>query len=248
MNSIDDMKFYVRKNLIRTLAQGMIVISVIGLLALLVSSVLPAWREGTDYKVQLAEAQETLTAQAQANQDSALSTSRKLSSLQTKLDQNASAFLSESEAAALLNTVYHYADQSNVKIDNVQAVTPHVSSKQTPTPGVFEMQIFRLEASGHVSDLLDFVSRFKEAPAPAVSIHNLSITAKKQSDGVIFDLTMDLVIYTSPYASGHGSPETPQTQASLAPTLAPAASQTELPATTVSAVATATPTAALSTP
>ena len=167
-------------------------------------------------------------------------------------------FLTQSEAEQVLKRIYDYAYSRGVRVTSLQAQQP----AQPAQPGQsangadvapYSANLFQLQVTGGVANLIDFISRFREASLPSVNIVSMSVA---QIDNEA-QLTMALQIYTSPYASGqalNNMPTLPQTADAgaptatltpIPPTATPTATSTDIPptATPVPPTFTATPSA-----
>ena len=125
---------------------------------------------------------------------------------------------------------------------SLQAQQPH-SPRRRSRQRPYATHLFQLQVSGGVANLIDFISRFREASLPEINIVSMSVT-QADNQG---QLTMALQIVTSPYASGHALDNMP----TVPPTLDVTATATLLPSATPTATPippTATPIPATQTP
>jgi tetratricopeptide (TPR) repeat protein len=159
---------------------------------------LEARRENADQAAQV-EQQILMTRQSEPDQTSE-DIEAALATAEAEVDQAADVFFADAQAASLLDSLYEYADESDVEIVSLQNVpvagegeTETVTQTQT---AVFEANAFQLEALGTVADLLDFVSRIREAASPSFAIQNASVTTEDRGP----TLTLDFTIYTSPFS------------------------------------------------
>ena len=189
-----------------------IVIITIGYFMFIRLSVLPHLQTRGELTSQLTSAErELLEAQAsQGNTSDGLK--QEVATAQARLDTAANAFLNESEAADVLNSLYQYASESGVEITDLQTQPgPEEEGK-----GIYDARTFRLQVEGAVSKLVDFVSRIKEASVESLVINNVNIVEGED----INTLTMDITLYTSPFGS--------ETTGSVTPGVTPPATPTSL--------------------
>lgn len=171
---------------------------------------------------------------AQNDNDNIVILNRQISGLQEAMDEASSVFLTKRESEQVLDRLYAYAYSRGVRVTNLQAQQPAQQRAQTDTP--YETSLYQLQVTGGVANLIDFVARFQEASLPSVNIVSMAIT--RSNDQAL--LTMGLLIYTSPYASGGALDQFP----TPLPTLVPSATATFTltPSPTLTPTATASPT------
>lgn len=132
---------------------------------------------------------------------------------QAALDEAASIFLSEAEAAEVLNRLYQYADESDVEIvslqergaGEVEAEGTGAGEEKQEKKDTYDVRVFRLQVEGTPSDLIAFVSRIEEAAYKGFVITNVNIAEGEERP----ILTMDITLYTSPYSPGAAVQATP---------------------------------------
>jgi len=100
-----------------------------------------------------------------------------------------------------LNKLYRYAIESEVEITDLQT-QPNPSEEEK---GAYDVGQFRLQASGILHNLVDFVSRIEEAALESFVISNVNITGDEEQR----TLNMNIALYTSPYSSGAAVSPTP---------------------------------------
>ena len=111
---------------------------------------------------------------------------------EAELEKAAQAFLTESQAAELLDAVYQYSGESGVEILRLEN-RPSPEEKSD----VYDARLFELEVVGALPSLMDFVSRIKEASHKSVHLSEVSVPKAEMEP---HRLIMNIVIYTSPYA------------------------------------------------
>jgi len=192
---------------------ALVAVIVIGLADVLFARkfVLPAWQNKRDLAYQVASAKKALEEARRVQEASPDALRKQIEEAQATLDEVASAFLSDSQAAEALNRLYQYAGESQVEIASLRTIPiPELTEK-----GAYDVRAFRLEASGTLPNLVDFISRIEEARFDSFIISNVNIT---ESEGRHI-LYTDVILYTSPYSSGavvKPTPGVPVTPTSLA--------------------------------
>ncbi|MBC7236159.1 MAG: hypothetical protein H5T69_09970 [Chloroflexi bacterium] len=160
---------------------------------LILLTIVPKAREVQAKTEQLRAAHQELVAVAASWQEQKEKLSAELTSLEKRLDEQQGLFISKLMAAQVLDTVYQCADLCHVTIVQME-------NQPGPKKGVdtlYDVETFRLEAYGGVSDLLYFVGLVHDrVDHQAFVLRNLSIAEKKDRHV----LTMDLVLYTSALA------------------------------------------------
>ena len=142
-----------------------------------------------------------------------------------ELQKQALGFLTEAQAAEVLDKLYQYTEESDVEILRLESKPSageegqpssegegqpstegkgEASSEDKAQPApeakkneLYDTRAFQVEVMGMLPDLTDFVSRIKEASRKSVRIDNVNIPESEQEP---HHLTMDITIYTSPYA------------------------------------------------
>ena len=157
------------------------------------SSIIPPWRERGDLASQLDATEKELEKAQKAQEANPDKLRQQIEAAQTRLNDVASAFLSDSQAAETRNKLYQYASESQVEIANLQTLPP--PEEET---SAYDVTKFHLEATGSLPDLMDFLSRIKEASFESFVMTNVNITEGEEQNA----LSMDITLYTSPYSFG----------------------------------------------
>ena len=173
------------------------------------SSIIPPWREKGDLASQLDATEKELEKAQKAQESSPDQLRKQIEAAQARLSDVASAFLSDSQAAETRNKLYQYASESQVEIANLQTLPPPEEESSA-----YDVTKFRLEATGSLPDLMDFLSRIEEAKFESFVMTNVNITEGEGQNA----LSMDITLYTSPYSFGAVVQPTP----SVAPLATPA--------------------------
>ena len=228
MNSPEspDLKKYIPtgERLYTLLAVFAIILIAFGCLLFTQFAILPQLQARSQLRAQLASAQQKLVESRKAQEKTPDNLKQQLVAAQAALNESAQVFLSDSQAADALNRLYQYAGESGVKIANMQA-----QSNPAKGSNAYDIRTFRLQVEGLSVNLIRFVAQINEAALPGYVISNVNI-AEGQTTSV---LTMDVALYTSPYASAAGpSPAVTPTVQFITPT---PASATPMPTATLTA-------------
>jgi len=180
------------------------------------ASLLPQLQARDKLLSQLASAEQKLVEARKAQEKNPEQLRAQLATAQAALNEAGSLFLTDSKAAEAMNNLYLYAGQGGVTILSLQTLPSPKQGK-----GAYDVRTFRLQAEGDTPNLTRFVALIKEASLPGYVISNVSIT----DGGKLRRLTMDITLYTSPYASAAVATARPMT-ATLPPGPRPGATPT----------------------
>lgn len=188
---------YLRSNFKSLLPKLLIVIFLLMNALFVMLSFLPEWNANQDTSQQLEQSKETAAAKIAREEESSpiQGLQNQIDAAQTRLVTAAANFLTEEQADSFLNSLYTNANTSGVQITGLRSQEP------TPPPAsaaAYDIRVITLQVSGSAPRLVDFVARTRESAVPAVTISNLNI-AESTPESL---LTMDILLYTSPYASG----------------------------------------------
>jgi hypothetical protein len=218
-----------RQRLFALLPLLIICATILGLVMFGITNIAKPFQSYQNTAIQVTAVQATLTAQQeQAESSSDLDLlQRRLETSESELAENASVFMTPEQAANILQTLYSYADLSGVEISALQTqdtsrgnqadASSNIKSTRagnnsgnqpvrTEVPAAYSVQALRLQVSGALPDLMSFITRIREATIPGVNINNLMM--KESVEGNL--LLMDILIYTSPLASGEAYQNLPQ--------------------------------------
>ena len=180
---------------------ALVVVIVMALANILVvwKFVLPAWQDRKELTSQLASAEKDLAEALKAQEASPDELRKQVEAAQAKLDDVASVFLSDSQAAEALNRLYQYAIESQVEITDLQTQpAPPEEEKDS-----YDVRELRLQAAGTLPNLVDFVTRIEEAQLESFAINSMNITQGEEGEEQKqHTLSMDIALYTSPYSAG----------------------------------------------
>ncbi|MBP6470729.1 MAG: hypothetical protein KBE23_18525 [Chloroflexi bacterium] len=195
MDVLYDIRDTIRSNMLSVLAIAFIAITLIWFAYFLSANILPQWAARQELAAQVLAMQQTTHQGEQAQQNSAAALQAQLADSQTKLNATTGAFLSEAQAAAILDSLYRYAASSSVTITGLQAQS---AAEPVAPDALYSVQSFAVQMTGPVLQLLDFLGRFQETTWPGVSLKDVKLA---QGEGQS-TLAMSLALYTSPFATG----------------------------------------------
>lgn len=194
MNSLSDVRDYIQAHFYSLLAAVLLTVIGLGLLYLVAVSIVPQLGQRVELATELASAEVAWQSLQQEQAGEPGRVQGQVEAAQTRLSETATIFLSETQAADLLDNLYQYAAESGVTITEMLAQpVPQVEEKP-----VYDARTFRLVAQGSVSQLLAFITRIREAGLTSVVLSNVAIT--EAAEGTT--LTLDMTLYTSPLATG----------------------------------------------
>lgn len=182
-------------------AAGIIVAAVLGNVLFVGFSIVPQWRTRNQLASEVARAHHQL--EVQREEKSADRLEEQLVAARDQLEQAASVFFSESEAADVLGRLYRYADERGVEIVTLEG-SPDPKSEEN---SVYDVRTFRLQAVGTVPALVDFVSHIREAASKTFQVDNVNIAEGEHGHS----LTLGFALYTSSYSSGAAAEPAPDT-------------------------------------
>ena len=223
MDVLYDLRDTLRENLLSVLAAAFIVVTLAWFAYFLAANVLPQWAARQELAAQVLAAQQGVRQEEQSQANSVQALQEQLTSTQGQLDAATGSFLSESQAAAILDSLYRYAAESSVTITGVQA---QPATEPAATDALYSVQSFDVQVTGPVPQLLDFLGRFQESTWPGVGVSGLVLAqAEGQST-----LRLTLMLYTSPFAVGAAPTAEPFLE------IAPGAAVSTVPAADVTAL------------
>jgi tetratricopeptide (TPR) repeat protein len=202
------------RRLYSLLAIVAMILAVLGDLLFVRFSIMPRWQARNELAAQLVAAEQELLEARRAEDEDPDKLKEQLEAAQAELDEVASLFFSESQAAEVLNNLYQCASESGVEILNLQSQPgPGEGSEEGEKKELYDVKTFQLRVTGSVPSLIAFVSRIEEATFESFAISNVSVAEGER----LHNLTMDITLYTSPYSSGASEPVPPD----LVPTATP---------------------------
>ncbi|MCA9899675.1 MAG: LysM peptidoglycan-binding domain-containing protein [Anaerolineales bacterium] len=210
---------YLRENLFTVLAIVIMALLVVGYLVFTVRTLVPNWQQRTELAAASATVEAAYADRAAQQQAVAGQISQQIETAQADFDETANRFLTEAQAAAFLDGLYDSASQTAVTITELQAQAVPQGAAVGGEKPVYDTRQFRLEVTGALSQLTQFVGRIQQTAVPSVSLQNLAITEGQAENLAV--LTLDLLLYTSPFSTGESVANLPDplptTQATAVP-------------------------------
>ncbi|MBI5958737.1 MAG: hypothetical protein HY866_08380 [Chloroflexi bacterium] len=176
----------------------LIVLLVLGNIGLGAALLGPAWLEYNDLSSQVNARQQALDNSITNQQGNAEVIELQLTRAETSMTEAGRVFLSGAEADSILNNLYGYASSVGVEITDLQLQAPPEGEADNENSDLYDVRTFRLQIEGGIPQIVGFMALFQEASVPAVALKNLNLTQGETRD----ILTMDMLLYTSPYAPG----------------------------------------------
>lgn len=163
---------------------------------------LPQWTLRAELMRQIPVAEAALQAAAQTGQPPEDMQVR-VTAAEVALAQRANVFLTTLQAREITRQWHDAAAQYGVIIVELQALP----APATPHKPVYDRRAFRLTATGAARDLVAFTGALRAAALPTVVIENLQLNAPDTA--VSGTLTLELALYTSPFAANETLPLNP---------------------------------------
>lgn len=189
--------------LVTILAVVLMVAIFVGFFVFFNASILPKLKARDELVTELMAAERDIQS-VDPSQSGSSQLEQEVATAQSRLDAAAGFFLDEAEAAQVLSNLYQLAAESQIEITDLQTQpVPEGEGKS-----IYDARTFRLQAEGDAASLIDFVSRLRGKTAGKLTIANVNMV---ESEGTNI-LSMDLTLYTSPYAASPSPGVTPTPQ------------------------------------
>jgi len=186
-----------KERLYRPIALLLILLLVLGIFALVLFSLLPKARTRGALITRLVGVEQAIALEKTMQAEVPTRVAEQLRIAEARRAEAANVFLSETEANMALNQLYHYARISGVTIVELKAQsTPNVA----PT-AIANVLRFSLQITGTLPRLMNFLARIKETSRPGFALTNVAVQAEKER----YIARMDVVLYTSSYATSADS-------------------------------------------
>ncbi len=173
---------------------GMLCLGLIGYAMFASARIVPAVRTWHALTEEVESARHALGEARGAQAQSPETLRKQVTSAESRLRDAAAILLPEAEAADVVARLQRCATESGVTLTALQGQP----ARREAGPATYDLRTFRVQATGPLVELEDFVSRVGAISPHGLLISNLSIVEGKQGH----TLTMDLTMYASPYAEG----------------------------------------------
>ncbi len=215
MNSLGDLREFARRNRAAVAAGVLIIIAVLVHLAYFITTIGPGLRTRSELDTSLTTARQDLAKARQVEAETPDSLRDQINTAQASLISSLKVFLTDAQVNQIITSLYQSAAASAVTIVDLQTQPGPGSSDQD----AYQATAVRLQVQGHARQLVEFVSRVREASATSFAINSVSIAA-----GDIVDvLALEATLYSSRFASGEALfVGQPATDAGTTPFITPA--------------------------
>jgi len=197
MNAPVDRQGFVRSNLHVLAAVVLTIAALFGCGLLFFGSLLPHANARNLIAAQVVGAEQSLadTQSVQAQTPDRLRA--QIAAAQAALAPAYDALLTDLQAGMILNGLYQYAGATGVTIT-------HLQNQTASAPGdrpAYRIITVRLQAQGAARNLIDFVTRIREAASKSFVFNAINVIVTNERSNV---LLLDITLYTSPNATGKG--------------------------------------------
>lgn len=213
-----------RENTAVVLPVAIIGLLLLGYLVFTFGTLLPRWRQHTELTAASATVEADFEARTVQQQTAGGQVSTQIVAAQATFDALANRFLTEAQAAAFLAGLYDSAAETAVTVVDLQAQTVAPDAAAAGEKPVYDTRQFRLVAEGDLVQLNEFVGHIEQTAVPGINLENLVITQGGDDSADV--LTLDLLLYTSPFSTGEAVAEQPDSLDTPAPTQLPQPSPT----------------------
>jgi LysM repeat protein len=204
MDQLNSLRERLTTNRLLTILAVVLMVGIlVGFFLFFNASILPKLKTRDELAARLMAAERDIQS-ADPSQGGSSQLEQEVATAQARLDAAAGFFLDESEAAQALSALYQLAAENQIEIIDLQTQPVPESDEKS----VFDARTFRLQAEGDVGRLIEFVSGIRGGTVGNLSIANVNLV---ESEGMNL-LSMDLTLYTSPYAAGPSPGVTPTPQ------------------------------------
>lgn len=210
---------HLRENRFTALAVVLIALLLFGYLVFILFSIVPRWQQRADLLATIATVESVTTDRTAQQQSVAGQISQQIETAQVGFDQQVNRFLTEAQAVAFLAGLYDSAAATAVSVVDLQAQTVPQSDTIAEGKPVYDVRRFHLVAEGKLPDLNTFVGHLKQTAVASINLQNLLVATGEA--GLPDVLTVDLLLYTSPYSTGESVADLPDLVATPAATAAP---------------------------
>jgi LysM repeat protein len=208
-------------NPLAVVAAGLIVLSITGYIWLLGYQILPSRDVDDRLSAQLADARKALADRQASQTQSPAVIGTRVAVAQATLKGELSAFVPDSQVSVVIDTLYGAARATGVAVADLQSQ----SKAGAGLPGLYQVTIVHVQVSGSSRQVLDFGTQLREVLARGVLVSSLGVQGTESAS----TLSMELSIYSSPFASGQPGTATGSGEATATPTATATATPTQTP-------------------
>ncbi len=194
MNAPSDLREFARRNLYVLLAGALVIVILLIHLIYFTTTMDPGLRARSELDAALATARQDLANARQVEVETPDSLTDQINAAQASLLSSLKIFLTDSQVSQIINSLYQHAGSSAVTIVDLQTQP----SPDTSGQNVYQATAVRLQVQGRARQLVEFVSRLREASATGFVINGMNIAR----GDVVDVLTLDVTLYSSRFATG----------------------------------------------
>ncbi|HLF25107.1 MAG TPA: LysM peptidoglycan-binding domain-containing protein [Anaerolineae bacterium] len=194
MTLVQNWREFILRNRYAVAAVAMIVVLGLGYLVFLGAAIIPGLQVRAELTAEAAQARQALVEAQRIEAETPDTLRTELAGAQARLSELVRAFLTETQAGQIINALYQYAAASGVTITDLQTQPDPAAETDA-----VHVATARLEVQGESRRLVEFVSRIQEDALYSVVVNNVNITEGPPGTNT---LTLDVGLYTSPYATG----------------------------------------------
>lgn len=205
---LDGIRDYLRENWLMVLAIALIVLLLLGYLIFTLRTLVPRWQLRTELTTASATVEAAYADRVAQQQSAAGQMDQQIETAQAEFAESANYFLTEEQGAAFLARLYDSAADTAVTIVELQAQPVLPAGNVGEEKPVYDTRQFMLQVEGELVRLNEFVGRIEQPAVPGISLQNLRITPSP--DGLTDVLTLNLLLYTSPFSAGASVAELPE--------------------------------------
>ncbi|MCA9942213.1 MAG: LysM peptidoglycan-binding domain-containing protein [Anaerolineales bacterium] len=203
----EEVRTFVRENQQIILPLVIIALLLFVYIIVVLAVLLPRWRQRTELTAASATVEAVYADRTTQQNDVAGQISQQVETAQAAFDGQVNYFLTETQAAAFLDNLYTTAAATAVSIVDLQAQALPSGSFAVGEKPAYDVRQFHLVAAGEIAALNTFVGHLKQTAVASIRLQNLLVTAGEP--GSPGSLSVDLLLYTSPFSSGESVAELP---------------------------------------
>ncbi len=193
----------IRENLLTVIGVMFMALLTVAYLALISGSVVPLWQNRASLNERLDSAMAIQSEQDAVLQLSAEEQQAQIDAAQSRVDSATAVFLTEAQAATVLESMNQYAMATSVSL--VEVAAQPLPNKEPNT--LYDVRQFEVQAVGEMTRLLQFLALMRETAVSTVSLNDVTLSEQNGRGGLSFQL----ILYTSPFATGDALNNLPAT-------------------------------------
>ena len=192
-----------RENLLTVIGVMFLALLTVLYLGLFAGSIVPLQQNRASLNNRLETAVSSQNEQENAIQSNIEEQSAQFEAAQTQLNEATAVFLTEAQAGTVLEAINQYANATAISLVEVEAQPSPPKSGNT----IFDIRQFEIRAEGNTERLLQFLALLRETAVSTVSLLDVTLIGENGRGSLSFQL----VLYTSPFATGDALTNLPTT-------------------------------------